>query len=355
MENASEYYHERFPPESDYLKAAYAFAKSWLEGSEEVLLHTSGSTGPPKPILLKRSQLVASARMTGQALSLPEHTRALVCLHVRYIAGIMMLVRGLELGWYMTIQEPTSNPLEGFGPKDEFDFVAMVPLQLDTILRDKHTRPLAEKCGKILLGGAPVPASLEQELQKLTVPVYQSYGMTETVSHVALRRLNGPEAQADYQLLAGIEFGTDARGCLFLKGKVTDFELVQTNDLVTITSDHSFRWEGRVDSVLNSGGIKIQLEQVERKIELLLKQLGLHPSFFAWPENDPKLGQKLVLFMETEPNEEETVLLWNKFKADLHPYERPKAIYFVKKFDRTPTDKIDKLTISQAYFKTPKR
>lgn len=337
------------PPEEPYFRKAYDFMIAWQNGQSEFTLHTSGSTGIPKDILVNRKQLTSSARMTGQALDLGKGTRALVCLNVSYIAGIMMLVRGMELGWELSIVEPSSNPLSEF-TDPAFDFVAMVPLQLSTSLADDNTKRHISNVGKILLGGAPVGIQLQKQIDLLSIPVYQSYGMTETVSHVALRKLNCPEIENDYQVLPGIEFGLDERGCLFVSGTVTNGEKIQTNDLAEITSENTFNWLGRIDNVINSGGVKIVLDKVDEAVAEVFYDLGYENNFFSWFETDELLGQKLILIVQKT---EETIsgqMLIDEIRKGISTYETPKHVYFVDEFIKTPTDKIDKRRTALALF-----
>jgi len=337
-------------PRNPYFAQAYDFMGKWLEGTGEFVLHTSGSTGMPKPITVTRRQLEASAAMTGKALALGSGTRALVCLNVGYIAGLMMLVRGLELNWELTITEPTSNPISSLDAVG-FDFVAMVPMQLQAILESPATGSQVSNLGKILLGGAPVNPALAKQIEALNVPVFQSYGMTETVSHVALKALNGPEASDSYALLPGIEYGTDERGCLFVSGAVTNHQKVQTNDLVEIKGN-TFRWIGRADNVINSGGVKIVLDQADQRIALAFQELGIPNAFFCWWEPDEKLGQKLVLVVENEPADIGPPALSEEIRKHVSTYENPKHIYFAKAFAKTATDKIDKRGTFQQFLKS---
>lgn len=340
-------------PTDPYFKSAYDFAEAWLQGQKSFFITTSGSTGTPKEIILSRYQMIASARLTGEFLDLPKGTRALVCLNVNYIAGMMMLVRGLELDWQLTIVNPGSNPLLDVPMMADFDFVALVPMQLSAILQDERTRERVGELGKVLLGGAPVSEILLRKVQVLKTPVYQSYGMTETVSHVALRRLNGDVPQDDYQVLPGIEFGIDVRDCLYLRGTVTNDELLQTNDLVEITSPTSFHWLGRVDSVINSGGVKISLDKMDRIVGKVLREMDIATEYFCWQELDEKLGQKLVLFMEGSPSFLNTELLLEKISDRVKRYETPKAVYFANQFVRTSTAKIDKIATAHKYLHAP--
>lgn len=328
-------------PTHPYYGKAYDFMQSWLNEQQTFTLQTSGSTGNPKPIEIKRSQLVSSAHMTGKALGLGKGTRALVCLNVHYIAGLMMLVRGMELDWEMTIIEPSANPLLDVEQNIMFDFAALVPLQLIAMLENPLTESQINRLGKVLLGGAPVNVSLQRKIEALITPVYQSYGMTETVSHIALRSLNGENGLEDYQFLPNINFGTDERGCLYISGPVTNGETVQTNDLVEI-SGNKFKWIGRTDNVINSGGVKIVLDKVDAEVGEAFFDLNVPNAFFSWFVEDEKLGQKLVLIVEGTENLQEADQVILEIRKRLSAYETPKHVYFVQHFSKTNTDKVDK-------------
>ncbi|WAC14421.1 AMP-binding protein [Dyadobacter pollutisoli] len=336
-------------PEHAYFSKVFDFMESWRQGQMEFTLQTSGSTGTPKPIQVTRKQLTASALMTGKALQIGKGTRALVSLNASYIAGLMMLVRGMELDWELTIVEPSSNPMIGLPQDEHFDFVAMVPMQLTACLEDSRTRQLVNNLGKILLGGAPVGVSLQKKVSDLQIPVYQSYGMTETVSHVALKKLNGRDVTGRYFFLPGINFGTDARGCLFVSGEVTNQLVVQTNDLVEI-SGNTFEWIGRADNVINSGGIKIILDIVDGLIAEVFHDLNLMNSFFTWYQPDEKLGQKLVLIIEGSAELVVETDILAEIRARVSAYETPKHVYFVDQFIKTATDKVDKRETVQQLF-----
>jgi O-succinylbenzoic acid--CoA ligase len=328
------------PPENPYLLKAFDFLRQWIRGKDSFVLNTSGSTGNPKVITVSRQQLITSARMTGQALSLHAGTKALVCLNIGYVAGLMMLVRGMELNWDLTITAPSSNPLKGMD--EDFDFIAMVPSQLDGCIGDADTALKLRHVGKILLGGAPVGVDLGKRIQELQTPVFQSYGMTETVSHVAIRRINGPMAQAYYTFLPEVNAGVDDRGCLWVSGAVTTNEVIQTNDLVEMVSENSFHWLGRHDNVINSGGVKILLDQIDAVVAEVLSGSGIAVPFFSWHQPDDRLGQKLVLIVEGRSDEVDgdTVLL--EIRKRISAYQTPKHVYFVPRFVKTPTDKVDK-------------
>jgi O-succinylbenzoic acid--CoA ligase len=321
------------PPDHPYFEKAYLFMKSWIEGESSFSLTTSGSTGVPKVITIPRKRLEASARLTGTTLGIGAGTTALVCLNINFIAGVMMLVRGMELNWELTIVEPSSNPLR-LTEESSFDFIAMAPMQLASILSDEITTDKLATVGKILLGGAPVSASLLKQIEKLNSEVYLSYGMTETVSHVALRRLNGVGASEEFKALDEVVLGTDRRGSLWVSGPMTDGEVIQTNDLVNL---------GRADSIINSGGVKIQLEKIDNVTEQVLDELSYTFQFFNWYELDEKLGQKLILIIRENDADFDVNRLIGAISKRVSAYEVPKHVYFAGEFELTASGKVDKI------------
>ena len=341
---------------SDNQRAALVFCRRWLNGEAEFVVHTSGSTGAPKPISLTRAQMEASARATGQALGLATGMSALICLPVRYIAGQMMLVRGLVLGLAMTLVEPAGDPLASLPGDARFDFMAVVPLQLQTLL-DGPPGYLKRLNGMqaILVGGAPVSAALEQQAQALRGPVYHTYGMTETATHVALRRLNGPAASQHFHPLPGVEIAVDERGCLRAKGPMTLDQWLQTNDLVELAPASlqpatcnlppaTFRWLGRWDNVINSGGVKVQMEAVEAAVEEAWLALGLaERRRFVTGLPDPRLGEAVTLVIEGEPlAADEERLLLAETRRRLKRFQQPRRVLYRAQLNETATGKIDR-------------
>jgi len=305
----------------------------------------------------------ASAILTGKTLGLKAGDAALVCLNIRYVAGVMMLVRGLELGLPMTILEPSSNPLESIEPGHQtpFAFTAFVPLQLQTVLERADPEQLAilNTMKAILVGGAATSPALEKALQVILAPVYATYGMTETVSHIALRRLNGPMASDVFTALDGVALGTDERGCLHITSAATNFDRIQTNDVVDLVDQTHFRLRGRADRIINSGGIKIQPEQVEGLIQTILimsRPETAAPRLFVAGLPDDRLGQRVVLVLEQGTgdggNKSISSHVWDTIREvirkKLGPYSIPKDILHVDHFVETPTGKIDqKATIAR--------
>ncbi|ALW85723.1 hypothetical protein AUC43_11865 [Hymenobacter sedentarius] len=329
-------------PVNGYEAKALDFIRQWLNGVQEFQLTTSGSTGTPQPIALRRRQLEASAQRTGDFFDLGPGDRALVCLNCEYIGGLMMLVRGLERNMHLTIVDPHANPFELVAPDAEFDFAAFVPLQLKAVLA-AGLAPRLNQMKAILLGGAPADTTLQTELQPLRVPVYLTYGMTETCSHVALRRLNGPEASSTYRVFTGIATGQDERGCLTLRGDVTDDQLIVTNDQVNLLDAHTFEWLGRADFVINSGGVKVPAEKVELVLDVALAEIGESRRCFVAGQPDARLGQAVTAFIEgaaLAPALEKQ--LQGLLAERLGRYEQPKQLRYVPEFQTTATGKLDR-------------
>ncbi|MCU0352804.1 MAG: AMP-binding protein [Cytophagales bacterium] len=328
---------------TEYETLAWRFCYDWLFGWEQFTLNTSGSTGPPKPIALTRRQMAASAAMTGQALGLQPGDTVLVNLSVRYIAGMMMLVRGLELGLHLTVVEPTTRLLESLPIGSRFDFQSYVPLQIEAISQMPEGLALLNTAKAILVGGAPVSPVLEEKLQAVGAPVYQTYGMTETVSHVALRRLNGSQRHDFYTALPGVAFVQDERGCLVIQTPHLHDNPLVTNDVVELLSAQNFRWLGRADNVINSGGVKVQAETVEAEVGRALAEMGLARRFFVAGLPDARLGEAVALVLEGEKigSEQEEALL-QSLKSRLPRYHAPVRVVYVPVFAETPTAKIDR-------------
>ena len=316
--------------------------REWLTGSQEFVLTTSGSTGTPTPVALHRRQLAASARRTGDFFDLGPGDRALVCLNCEYIGGLMMLVRGLERHLHLTVVEPQADPFGLVAADAAFDFAAFVPLQMQAVLAAGHA-PRLNQMKTVLVGGAPVDAALLAAIQGLTVPVFLTYGMTETCSHVALRRLNGPQAGPGFRVLPGIAAGQDERGCLTLRGDVTDDQLVVTNDRVTLLDAHTFEWLGRADFVVNSGGVKVQAEKVELVLDVALTEIGAPRRCFVAGRPNARLGEAVTAFVEgpaLAPADE--TRLRALLRARLGQYEQPRQVVYVPEFQTTATGKLDR-------------
>ena len=302
----------------------YQFLKSWFSADEHITVLTSGSTGKPKSILLKKEFVINSAKATGNYFFLEECTTALLCLPIKYIAGKLMLIRAITLGWKLDFFDSSSNPLENIDK--EYDFSAMVPLQLENSLSKIHL------IKKLIVGGGVVSKELIGRIQDLPTAIFATYGMTETITHIAVKRLNKVNCKPNfYQTLPDVTIYKDNRNCLVINASKVSDVLVKTNDVVQLISDTQFEWLGRFDNVINSGGIKLQPEKIEEKLSKVISH-----RFFVIGVSDDKLGQKLVLIIEGKL---ERV---NYEKANLSRFEIPKEIYFVTKFIETDTKKIQR-------------
>lgn len=329
------------------------FCHDWFSGQAEFTVHTSGSTGKPKAINLSRAQMQASAAQTVRALHLAAGDRALLCINAAYIGGKMMLVRAMEHNMQLTATEAQADPLAVLPADSYFDFTALVPLQLEAILRNRHSSAILEKMKAVIIGGAPVGQQLRNQLSTIKAPLYSTYGMTETVSHIALQRLNGANSSDHFQAFPDIKLSQDARGCLQIEGEVTGGEKITTNDVVELIGSHSFRWLGRADNIINSGGVKIQLEKIDHTAEAILLQLGIQRKLFAWALPDAQLGQRLILLIEGCPlSEKAEAAIAQQLDLRLGKYERPKEIFYVEVFQESASGKIQKRETAALLSKT---
>lgn len=329
--------------QNKYYHKVLNFRELWYSGQSDFQIQTSGSTGNPKVIELSRQQLIDSANLTKNAFDLKEGDVAFCCLNVDYIAGMMMLVRAFEIGMELMVVEPKSNPFEGIEKHlyllRRNAFYAFVPLQIENLLTNESYISQLNAAKNIIIGGASVNDSLLEKIQLLNSPVYATYGMTETITHIAKRRLNGVEKQDFFEILENVKIDLDERNCLKINSKSTQNQWITTNDIVELIDKNKFKLIGRADNIINSGGVKIQLEKVESKIGEILRNLQFNNRFFTYGIDDKKLGQKLILIFEEEKPHAD---LTEAFKI-LPKFERPKEIFVVEKFIETPTAKIDKI------------
>jgi O-succinylbenzoic acid--CoA ligase len=281
-------------------------------------MYTSGTTGDAKTIRIEKNAMVQSAISTGDFFGLQPGDRVLHCLPVNFIAGKMMFVRSFILGLDMDFVAPSSYPLENNDEK--YDFAAMVPLQA------KNSIKKLTNIKKVIIGGVKIHKSLEQELVKLPIEIYETYGMTETITHIAAKKV-GQEA---FTTLPNVTVSKNENQCLEILAKNIGNEKIVTNDIVKLISDTQFIWLGRYDNVINSGGIKIMPEQVESKLSTLIPR-----RYFVDGVQDENLGEKVVLFVEGEP-----INIDSSVFDVLDRYEKPKDIVFIPKFKETATGKI---------------
>lgn len=309
-----------------------SFLSRWNDPDPRLLVHTSGSTGQPKALWVEKERMRASARMTCSFLGLQPGDTALLCLPLQYIAGIMMVVRSLE--WGLTLQ--TASPRHPETGSEPPVFAAMVPLQVARLLQRPSSREWVRGIRHLLIGGGAIDASLEQELRSFPGAVWSTYGMTETLSHIALRRISasagdgGPcEVSPWYTPLPGVRLHQNAEGCLVIDAPRVSAETLVTHDMAELLPDGRFRILGRLDNVICTGGVKVQIEQVEA---LLRPDLG--DTFLITSRPDPLYGETVVM-LTTRPVDE-TV-----FRV-LPPYWKPRHIITVPSLPFTATGKPDR-------------
>jgi O-succinylbenzoic acid--CoA ligase len=302
----------------DFEKPVGDFLLDWFDSKDYIEMFTSGSTGEPKTVIVKKQAMVNSAIATGDFFDLKPGNSALQCLPVKYVAGKMMLVRAMILGLDLEFVAPSSHPMRN--NEIDFDFVAMVPLQAQNSIQE------LKKVKKLIIGGAAVNKTLEKQLLKLKTEVYETYGMTETITHIAARKLG----ETAFTVLPDVTVSYDDRNCLVIHAPKISDEVIITNDIVELVNENQFIFLGRIDNVINSGGIKLIPEQIENKLMSKIQQ-----RFFIASKSDNELGEKLVLVIEGDKVEFD-----NSIYEDLDKYEKPKEILFISKFKETATGKI---------------
>ncbi len=320
-------------PYAEWKKKLYQFLLDWFDPSNDFILQkTSGSTGSPKNIKIPKDKMINSALMTGRYFNLMKEQNALLCLSTDYIGGKMMVIRAMVWGMNLICLEPSNHCLDKLQHLDEIAFAAMVPSQLF----HSHFHPKFHNINKVIVGGAPVSDDLLLRIADCSTEVYATYGMTETVSHIALRKLNGSQASDVYTVLPDIKINLQENDCLAIDAPKLNDEYVLTRDLIEIVTDDSFRYLGRLDNVVNSGGVKIIPEQVEEKLRDLIKA-----PFIVGGRADAVLGEHLVLLIEAEllSADVRAEILANS-KVLLSKYEIPKAVVALPEFVRTETGKL---------------
>ena len=288
------------------------FLSEWNNDSDTVLVHTSGSTGKPKPMMVEKKRMLNSARITCDFLGLKPGDSALLCMSLDYIAGKMVVVRSIERHLHLISVSPSGHPLKNIDLKDvngkdvngEITFAAMVPMQVYNTLQVPEERERLTHIRHLIIGGGAIDASLEKELQTLpgNIAIWSTYGMTETLSHIALRRINGAEASEWYQPFDSVKISQTDEGCLVIDAPLVCAETLVTNDIVEIepyiynkVEKTRFRIKGRKDNVICSGGIKIQIEEVEEFLKPHLEK-----PFMLAKKKDEKFGEIAVLLTEDE-------------------------------------------------------
>ncbi|WP_202702389.1 AMP-binding protein [Flavobacterium sp. UGB4466] len=301
-----------------YEKAIGEFLLDWFDKKEFIEMTTSGTTGLPKLVRLEKQAMIQSALATGDFFGLKPGDKALLCLPVQFIAGKMMLVRSLILGLDIDVVSPSTAPLAL--NKTKYDFVAMVPLQVQNSVEE------LKNVKKLIIGGAKIDSALEEQLLPLKTEIYETYGMTETITHIAAKRVG----EKEFSILPNVKIDKDDRDCLVIHLASVSNEPIVTNDLVELVNENQFVFLGRIDNVVNSGGVKLIPEQIESKL------IGkINSRFFVTGVPDTTLGEKLILVIEGEKQE-----FASDFFDVLGKYEKPKEIVFVPKFKENENGKL---------------
>jgi O-succinylbenzoic acid--CoA ligase len=314
-----------------YEKATGNFLIDWLNDKDYIEVRTSGSTGKPKLIKLKKQAMVNSAIATGDFFGLEPGNSALDCLPSHYIAGKMMLVRAMILGLELDHVEPSAHPM--FDYEKHYDFCAMIPLQL------KHTLKYTYNIKTIIVGGSKVTLPLLERIKDCDSKFFETYGMTETVTHVAVRQLPSKVSKGEkyFNAIPNVTFSQDERQCLVINALNLVDEPLVTNDIIDLKSETSFQLLGRYDNVINSGGVKLFPEQIEDKL-----QPAIDERFIVAGEEDETLGEQLVLIVESPRDSVESIANRIRFIKGLTKFEVPKHIYITDKFVETVNGKIQR-------------
>ncbi|MEI6310646.1 MAG: AMP-binding protein [Bacteroidota bacterium] len=315
----------------EWEQTIWAFIYAFINPETDSFINkTSGSTGIPKEIKILKKQAIASAQKTIDFFQLKKNDRLHLCMHAKYIGAKMMVVRALIGEMQLSYSEPTSEALLKIG--FPVDFCAAVPLQVQKLVeKNKEGNPFIKT---LLIGGASISSSLRNVIIQQATHYYHSFGMTETISHIALQHINTNERF--YTLLDGIAIGVDDSNCLWIDAPVIGVNHLQSNDIVELISASQFIWQGRKDYMINSGGVKIIPELIEAKIQPLIPF-----PFFLSSIPDELLGEKLILLIESKAADVvDKKYLVESMQEILAKYEVPKEIYVLAHFLYTETNKI---------------
>ena len=328
------------------------FLEEWNNPSETVLVQTSGSTGIPKPMRVEKSRMLASARRTNDFLGLREGDTALLCMSLDYIAGKMMVVRALERHLRLIIVAPSGHPLQTLGDGSFlFDckshvmvkqkrtvpeclnvcFAAMVPMQVYNSLQVPEERERLMQIRHLIIGGGAIDDVLAEQLKDFPNAVWSTYGMTETLSHIALRRLNGPDASLWYTPFSSVSLSLSSDNCLIIDAPEVCPDRLITNDIAELSNVNCqrFRILGRKDNIICSGGLKIQAEELERQLRPFI-----HDAFIITKCPNEKFGEIIVLLTEGSSDEARQIC-----ERILPKFHRPRVILHVSHIPLTATGK----------------
>ncbi|MBS1613733.1 MAG: AMP-binding protein [Bacteroidetes bacterium] len=325
-------------PLAEWEKHVWQFVAWWVDSSiNEIEVHTSGSTGAPKAIKHTKQAMLASAKATCNTLQIPKGCEALLCLPANKIGGMMMIVRSIYNRMDLLCIQPSARPIEALAAEHKIYFAAFTPMQIQHIKDDYSVFMKLEGINTVLLGGEAINPLAASYMPRLLNNVYATFGMTETISHIALKKVNGINPDTYYTTLQGITIAADDRSCLVIDAPALNVHQLQTNDIVNLIGTTQFEWLGRYDNVINTGGIKLYPESIELK---LLPHM--EAPFFITGKNDDTTGQKPVLVIEKEKLSSAEIEELNNIFQHLDKYERPREIINITKFIRTSNGKIER-------------
>ncbi|MEJ2596236.1 MAG: AMP-binding protein [bacterium] len=312
----------------------WSFILQWFSPADSITVKTSGSTGSPAELSLQKQHMKQSAEATLSFLRLKRGDTALLCLPVKYIAGKMMVVRALVGGLDLILTEPASVP--ELDPLQRIHFAAMTPMQAAGLLDTEKGLEKLNRIDKLILGGGLISSFLEDQLQPIQTEIWQTYGMTETITHIALRKVNGKQRSEWYRPLPGVTVHTDETGRLIIDYPAIGIQGLVTGDLAVTTKGGQFKIMGRTGNVVNSGGLKLHPEVLEQQIDDLISV-----PYFLGGTDDNKLGQKLVMLLESENISEGTLKeLKEKVGQRLTGHNKPRGYFLLPAFIRTENGKI---------------
>ncbi len=304
-----------------------SFIEEWENELDWVEVKTSGSTGEPKHMRVEKRRMLNSARITCDFLGLHAGDTALLCMSTDYIAGKMMVVRTLERGMRLISVPPSGHPLKGLDTP--IDFAAMVPMQVYNTLQVPEEKERLMQIRHLIIGGGAIDEAMEQTLRTFPQAVWSTYGMTETLSHIALRRISGPTASDWYTPFDTVQVSKTPEGCLVIDAPEVCAETLVTNDIVVLDEQGRFRILGRKDNVICSGGIKIQIEEVERELKPYMRV-----PYIISKRADEKFGEVVVLLTEGDTDEARAIS-----EQYLPKYHQPKVYLHIDRIPLTETGK----------------
>ncbi|MCX6199983.1 MAG: AMP-binding protein [Bacteroidetes bacterium] len=322
--------------ETDWERCLWTFIADWFNPKvKAVSVKTSGSTGKPKTILHKKELMRNSALLTFEALGISKAQSALLCLPASKISGMMMLVRAFEKGMILECVEPNANPLLRLDARMKIDFAAFTPMQFSKVISSKKAYDKAGKIKTVILGGEGISDELLTTIKRMKNNVHATFGMTETISHIALKKLNGKKADKYFRVLPSIRIAVNKENCLVVNAPKLGVKNLVTNDVVKIVSPTQFEWLGRIDNVINSGGLKIQPEEIE---SVLRSKIDV--SFFIAGIKDAVTGEKSCLILEKKSLSKKKLEELKTVLSVLDKKIRPKEVWLVPEFVKTENRKL---------------